>query len=247
MKKIYKGTSVFIVSIFFISNLSISASNAVTGNLPAPVIGTAQGFYPNKEYLAIGGAGSVALEAGESLLEVALYVQLLPKGSVVGAQCNATSGTRLTFAAKTTSALNLGLLSAKWTNPSDSVNQVVCALYQATTSKGIFSSPASYALIGADPNASVTPAASPTASVTPTASPTASKSKTPTTKPSAATASASASTSPTVTEEEITQPTPEATPVASSALSMSVILGVLGSLAIALLIVIIVLLLRKKK
>ena len=254
MKKIYKGTSVFIVSIFFISNLSISASNAVTGNLPAPVIGTAQGFYPNKEYLAIGGAGSVALEAGESLLEVALYVQLLPKGSVVGAQCNATSGTRLTFAAKTTSALNLGLLSAKWTNPSDSVNQVVCALYQATTSKGIFSSPASYALIGADPNASVTPAASPTASVTPTASPTASKSKTPTASPTAsksksptATASASASTSPTVTEEESTQPTPEATPVASSALSMSAILGVLGALAIALLIVIIVLLLRKKK
>lgn len=181
MKKFVKSISVFIVSTIFISNVSLSASNAVTGNLPAPVIGTAQGFYPNKEYVAIGGAGSVALEAGESLLEVAIYVQLLPKGSVVGAQCNATSGTRLNFAAKTTSALNLGLLSVKWTNPSDSVNQVVCALYQATTTKGIFSSPASYALIGVDPNASVTPTASPTTS------PTASSSKPTISKPAFAT------------------------------------------------------------
>lgn len=179
MKKLIKRISIVIVSTIFISNLSISTSAALTGNLPSPVIGTAQGFYPNKEYVALGGAGAVALEAGESLLEVALYIQLLPKGSIVGTPCVATSGTRLTFAAKTTSALNLGLLSAKWTNPADSVNQVVCALYQATTTKGIYSSPAAYALIGQDPNAVATVTATPT--------PTASVSKPTISKPAFAT------------------------------------------------------------
>ncbi|MFZ9797326.1 MAG: hypothetical protein ACO3C9_06305, partial [Candidatus Nanopelagicales bacterium] len=51
MKK-YLKKSVFIVLLTsLLSTFAPSISNAITGNIPQPVIGTAQGFYAGKTYV----------------------------------------------------------------------------------------------------------------------------------------------------------------------------------------------------
>ncbi len=140
---------------------NVSSGSAIVGNIPVPVIGTAAGFYPGNEYPVIATTSVVTLEQAETALNVSLLAYLLPSNAIVGSQCTG-QGTLLNSKTVLTQPSIIPGVSITFTNPADSANRVVCAFAVIATSKGLYTGPASYAIVQAKPT-SATP--TPTATV----------------------------------------------------------------------------------
>ena len=153
-----------VLTLILISTFAnVSSGSAIVGNIPVPVIGTAAGFYPGIEYPVIATTSFVTLERLESVNTVILFAYLLPSNAIVGSQCTG-QGTLLNSKTVLT-LLEPNLIpnvSVKFTNPADSVNRIVCAFAVIGTTKGLYTGPASYAVVQAKPT-SATP--TPTATV----------------------------------------------------------------------------------
>ena len=163
MKKQYNRLTSVLTLILISTFANVSSGSAIVGNIPVPVIGTAAGFYPGIEYPVIATTSFVTLERLESVNTVILFAYLLPSNAIVGSQCTG-QGTLLNSKTVLT-LLEPNLIpnvSVKFTNPADSVNRIVCAFAVIGTTKGLYTGPASYAVVQAKPT-SATP--TPTATV----------------------------------------------------------------------------------
>ena len=161
MKKQYKRLTSVLTLILISTFANVSSGSAIVGNIPVPVIGTAAGFYPGIEYPVIATTSFVTLERLESVNTVLLFAYLLPSNAIVGSQCTG-QGTLLNSKTVSTQPSIIPNVSITFTNPADSVNRVVCAFAVIATSKGLYTGPASYAIVQAKPT-SATP--TPTATV----------------------------------------------------------------------------------
>lgn len=161
MKKQYKRLTSVLTFILISTFANVSSGSAIVGNIPVPVIGTAAGFYPGNEYPVIATTSVVTLEQAETALNVSLLAYLLPSNAIVGSQCTG-QGTLLNSKTVLTQPSIIPSVSITFTNPADSVNRVVCAFAVIATSKGLYTGPASYAIVQAKPT-SATP--TPTATV----------------------------------------------------------------------------------
>jgi hypothetical protein len=161
MKKQYKRLTSVLTLILISTFANVSSGSAIVGNIPVPVIGTAAGFYPGNEYPVIATTSVVTLAREETALNVSLLAYLLPSNAIVGSQCTG-QGTLLNSKTVSTQPSIIPNVSITFTNPADSVNRVVCAFAVIATSKGLYTGPASYALVQAKPT-SATP--TPTATV----------------------------------------------------------------------------------
>ena len=163
MKKQYNRLTSVLTLILISTFANVSSGSAIVGNIPVPVIGTAAGFYPGNEYPVIATTSFVTLAREETAKSVILFAYLLPSNAIVGSQCTG-QGTLLNSKTVLT-LLEPNLIpnvSVKFTNPADSVNRIVCAFAVIATSKGLYTGPASYAIVQAKPT-SATP--TPTATV----------------------------------------------------------------------------------
>ena len=163
MKKQYKRLTSVLTLILISTFANVSSASAIVGNIPVPVIGTAAGFYPGNEYPVIATTSVVTLAREETAINVSLLAYLLPSNAIVGSQCTG-QGTLLNSKTVLT-LLEPNLIpnvSVKFTNPADSVNRIVCAFAVIGTTKGLYTGPASYAVVQAKPT-SATP--TPTATV----------------------------------------------------------------------------------
>ena len=161
MKKQYKRLTSVLTLILISTFANVSSGSAIVGNIPVPVIGTAVGFYPGNEYPVIATTSVVTLAREETAINVSLLAYLLPSNAIVGSQCTG-QGTLLNSKTVSTQPSIIPNVSITFTNPADSVNRVVCAFAVIATSKGLYTSPASYAIVQAKPT-SATP--TPTATV----------------------------------------------------------------------------------
>lgn len=161
MKKQYKRLTSVLTLILISTFANVSSGSAIVGNIPVPVIGTAAGFYPGNEYPVIATTSVVTLAREETALNVSLLAYLLPSNAIVGSQCTG-QGTLLNSKTVSTQPSIIPNVSMTFTNPADSVNRVVCAFAVIATSKGLYTGPASYAIVQAKPT-SATP--TPTATV----------------------------------------------------------------------------------
>jgi len=161
MKKQYKRLTSVLTLILISTFANVSSGSAIVGNIPVPVIGTAAGFYPGNEYPVIVTTSVVTLAREETALNVSLLAYLLPSNAIVGSQCTG-QGTLLNSKTVSTQPSIIPNVSITFTNPADSVNRVVCAFAVIATSKGLYTGPASYAIVQAKPT-SATP--TPTATV----------------------------------------------------------------------------------
>ena len=161
MKKQYKRLTSVLTLILISTFANVSSGSAIVGNIPVPVIGTAAGFYPGNEYPLIATTSVVTLAREETALNVSLLAYLLPSNAIVGSQCTG-QGTLLNSKTVSTQPSIIPNVSITFTNPADSVNRIVCAFAVIATSKGLYTGPASYAIVQAKPT-SATP--TPTATV----------------------------------------------------------------------------------
>ena len=161
MKKQYKRLTSVLTLILISTFANVSSGSAIVGNIPVPVIGTAAGFYPGNEYPVIATTSVVTLAREETAINVSLLAYLLPSNAIVGSQCTG-QGTLLNSKTVSTQPSIIPNVSITFTNPADSVNRVVCAFAVIATSKGVYTGPASYAIVQAKPT-SATP--TPTATV----------------------------------------------------------------------------------
>ena len=161
MKKQYKRLTSVLTLILISTFANVSSGSAIVGNIPVPVIGTAAGFYPGNEYPVIATTSVVTLEREETAINVSLLAYLLPSNAIVGSQCTG-QGTLLNSKTVSTQPSIIPNVSITFTNPADSVNRIVCAFAVIATSKGLYTGPASYAIVQAKPT-SATP--TPTATV----------------------------------------------------------------------------------
>ena len=161
MKKQYKRLTSVLTLILISTFANVSSGSAIVGNIPVPVIGTAAGFYPGNEYPLIATTSVVTLAREETAINVSLLAYLLPSNAIVGSQCTG-QGTLLNSKTVSTQPSIIPNVSITFTNPADSVNRVVCAFAVIATSKGLYTGPASYAIVQAKPT-SATP--TPTATV----------------------------------------------------------------------------------
>ena len=161
MKKQYKRLTSVLTLILISTFANVSSGSAIVGNIPVPVIVTAAGFYPGNEYPVIATTSVVTLEREETAINVSLLAYLLPSNAIVGSQCTG-QGTLLNSKTVSTQPSIIPNVSITFTNPADSVNRVVCAFAVIATSKGLYTGPASYAIVQAKPT-SATP--TPTATV----------------------------------------------------------------------------------
>ena len=161
MKKHYKRLTSVLTLILISTFANVSSGSAIVGNIPVPVIGTAAGFYPGNEYPLIATTSVVTLAREETAINVSLLAYLLPSNAIVGSQCTG-QGTLLNSKTVSTQPSIIPNVSITFTNPADSVNRVVCAFAVIATSKGLYTGPASYAIVQAKPT-SATP--TPTATV----------------------------------------------------------------------------------
>ncbi|MBJ7280189.1 MAG: hypothetical protein JHD08_06380 [Candidatus Nanopelagicales bacterium] len=152
-----------VLTLILISTFAnVSSASAIVGNIPVPVIGTAAGFYPGIEYQVIATTSFVTLEQEERFRTVILFAYLLPSNANFGSQCTG-QGTLLNSKTVLNPFTNLiPNVSIRFTNPADSENRIVCAFAVIATSKGLYTGPASYAVVQAKPT-SATP--TPTATV----------------------------------------------------------------------------------
>ena len=161
MKKSYNRLTSVLTLILISTFANVSSGSAIVGNIPVPVIGTAAGFYPGNEYPVIATTSVVTLAREETAINVSLLAYLLPSNAIVGSQCTG-QGTLLNSKTVSTQPSIIPNVSITFTNPADSVNRVVCAFAVIATSKGLYTGPASYAIVQAKPT-SATP--TPTATV----------------------------------------------------------------------------------
>ena len=161
MKKQYNRLTSVLTLILISTFANVSSASAIVGNIPVPVIGTAAGFYPGNEYPVIATTSVVTLAREETAINVSLLAYLLPSNAIVGSQCTG-QGTLLNSKTVSTQPSIIPNVSITFTNPADSVNRVVCAFAVIATSKGLYTGPASYAIVQAKPT-SATP--TPTATV----------------------------------------------------------------------------------
>ena len=161
MKKQHKRLTSVLTLILISTFANVSSGSAIVGNIPVPVIGTAAGFYPGNEYPVIATTSVVTLAREETALNVSLLAYLLPSNAIVGSQCTG-QGTLLNSKTVSTQPSLIPNVSMTFTNPADSVNRIVCAFAVIATSKGLYTGPASYAIVQAKPT-SATP--TPTATV----------------------------------------------------------------------------------
>ena len=161
MKKQYKRLTSVLTLILISTFANVSSGSAIVGNIPVPVIGTAAGFYPGNEYPLIATTSVVTLAREETAINVSLLAYLLPSNAIVGSQCTG-QGTLLNSKTVSTQPSIIPNVSITFTNPADSVNRIVCAFAVIATSQGLYTGPASYAIVQAKPT-SATP--TPTATV----------------------------------------------------------------------------------
>ena len=161
MKKQYNRLTSVLTLILISTFANVSSASAIVGNIPVPVIGTAAGFYPGIEYQVIATTSFVTLAQEETARTVILFAYLLPSNAIVGSQCTG-QGTLLNSKTVSTQPSIIPNVSITFTNPADSGNRIVCAFAVIATSKGLYTGPASYAVVQAKPT-SATP--TPTATV----------------------------------------------------------------------------------
>jgi len=168
MKK-YLKKSVFIVLLTsLLSTFAPSISNAITGNIPQPVIGTAQGFYAGKTYPALVGAFATTwnLQPAEVMKSVGILIYQV---ETAGAPCGPSVSTSK-FVNGGSKALNDSTNKSdfswlfNFTVPENAANKSICAIAQLTTSSGVYESARTYATVSANPETAVaTPSATATA------------------------------------------------------------------------------------
>lgn len=172
MKKQYNRLTSVLTLILISTFANVSSASAIVGNIPVPVIGTAAGFYPGIEYQVIATTSFVTLAQEETARTVILFAYLLPSNAKIsaatglpnfGSQCTG-QGTLLNSKTVFPSPFTnlIPNVSIRFTNPADSENRIVCAFAVIATSKGLYTGPASYAVVQAKPT-SATP--TPTATV----------------------------------------------------------------------------------
>ena len=163
MKKQYNRLTSVLTLILISTFANVSSASAIVGNIPVPVIGTAAGFYPGIEYQVIATTSFVTLAQEETARTVILFAYLLPSNAIVGSQCTGQGtllNSKTVFPSPVTNLIPN--VSIRFTNPADSGNRIVCAFAVIATSKGLYTGPASYAVVQAKPT-SATP--TPTATV----------------------------------------------------------------------------------
>lgn len=152
---------------FFSSNF-VTAAQAITGTIPQPIIGTAQGFYAGKSYPTLVGVFSTAwsLQPGEVMKSSGILVYQV---EIAGAPCGPTVSTSK-FVDGSSKRLNDSTnksdanFTFTFTVPEDAANKAICAIFQLMTSSGVYESAATYATVSQNPDA--TESATPTASAT---------------------------------------------------------------------------------
>lgn len=160
LKKIILGLALAIFGLSF-----ANPASAITGTIPSPVIGTAQGFYAGNDYPVLVGAFSTTwdLQPNEvlkisSILVYEVGLSGLPCGPSVSASKLIDSGVKRI--ADSTNKIDINT-AFTFTVPEESVNKAICAITQVTTSSGVYESSPTYASVAANPDA--------TASATPEA------------------------------------------------------------------------------
>ncbi|MFZ9702376.1 MAG: hypothetical protein ACO3BG_04945 [Candidatus Nanopelagicales bacterium] len=159
MKK-YLKKSVFIVLLTsLLSTFAPSISNAITGNIPQPVIGTAQGFYAGKTYPALVGAFATTwnLQPAEVMKSVGILIYQVetagaPCGPIVATSKFINGGTKALNDSTNKSDFNWLF---NFTVPENAANKSICAIAQLTTSSGVYESARTYATVSANPETAV--------------------------------------------------------------------------------------------
>lgn len=166
MKKSLKKNTFVLALISLFSIVSPIASNAIGGQIPQPVIGTAQGFYAGKTYAALFAAASPywVLAPGELMNSVGINIYQV---EVAGQNC--ITGTRIIAGSKllnqSTNKVDANFL-LNFTVPVEATNKAICAVASLTTTVGSFASAPTYATVAANPGGAVS--AAPSVSATPT-------------------------------------------------------------------------------
>lgn len=168
MKKHLKKNTLLIILIFIFSIFTSNSSTAITGTIPQPVIGTAQGFYAGKTYAAVFPvfASAWSLEPNEQIdgIQISVYQVELP-----GDRCN--SGTRVAIGSKN---LNRSTNKAdanfilNFTVPETATNKTICAVADLKVNPpGFWTSSPTYVTVASNPvvAASATPSVSASSSI----------------------------------------------------------------------------------
>lgn len=152
------------IAFILVSFFSFSSSaNAITGDVPQPILGTATGFYAGENYPALVGYASTtwALQPAEVIKISSI---LIYEVQIAGAPCGpaVSSSTLLdSYVKRHSDSTNRADINMAFTFdlPEDSANKSVCAITQLTTSSGVYESARTYATIAVNPNATATPEA----------------------------------------------------------------------------------------
>ncbi|MBM3682036.1 MAG: hypothetical protein FJW84_01095 [Actinobacteria bacterium] len=168
MKNYFKKSAVYFALISIFSIFAPTASTAITGTIPQPIIGAAQGFYAGESYPALFGAlGTWNLQPAEVMKSVAILVYQV---DLPGAACGPAVNTSK-FVSGGSKRLNDSTTKtdASWitnfTVPETAANKTICAISQLTTSSGVYESARTYATVALKPDAAVTATPSPAATV----------------------------------------------------------------------------------
>jgi len=169
MKKYLKRIALLITSIFIFTIFTPNSSSAITGTIPQPVIGTAQGFYPGKTYAALFPAFATSwnLQPGEVMTRVSIIIYYAGFEPFVCGASDLGGGNKNLN--NSTNKADANFLY-NFTVPLNSENKKICAVTYLTTSLGSYRSEYAWATIAANPvvAASATPSVS--ASATPSVS-----------------------------------------------------------------------------
>ena len=160
MKKYLKKNTLLIILIFIFSFFTPNSSSAITGTIPQPVIGTAQGFYAGKTYAALFPAFGTAwnLQPGEVMRSISISIYIAEEERWCGAS-DIDGGVKNLNNSTNKADANFIL---NFTVPEGAANKKICAIAGLVTSSGIFNSAYTYATIAANPvvAASATPSVS---------------------------------------------------------------------------------------
>ena len=168
MKKHLKKNTLLITLIFIFSFFTPNSSSAITGTIPQPVIGTAQGFYAGKTYAALFPAFATSwnLQPGEVMRSISISIYIAEEERWCGAS-DIDGGVKNLNNSTNKADANF---IVNFTVPEGAANKKICAIAGLVTSSGFFKSAYTYATIAANPvvAASATPSVS--ASATPSVS-----------------------------------------------------------------------------
>ena len=160
MKKHLKKNTLLIILIFIFSFFTPNSSSAITGTIPQPVIGTAQGFYAGKTYAALFPAFATSwnLQPGEVMRSISISIYIAEEERWCGAS-DIDGGVKNLNNSTNKADANF---IVNFTVPEGAANKKICAIAGLVTSSGIFMSAYTYATIAANPvvAASATPSVS---------------------------------------------------------------------------------------